>query len=414
LRPGNGEVAREGRFHVTFYSLMSHSLAYGLIELPWWGYVSVTFLTIQGLFLAITLYLHRDQAHGGLILHPILRHAFRFWLWFGSGAVTKEWVAVHRRHHAYADLPGDPHSPVIFGLKRVVWEGYELYVAAARDPVILEHYGRGTPDDWLERHLYTRHCSLGVVLFSLTMLILFGVPAIAMVAIHLVSQPFFAGGVVNGLGHAVGYRSYEMPSTATNLVPWGLLLGGEELHNNHHAFPRSARFAVQRWEVDIGWLFICVFRALGLARIRWVAPRATLDRKHRTELDADTVQALFTNRMHVLRDYARRVVLPVCRDLARGEPRGSLPRSAAKLLIRHPALLADEARRVLGDLLARYEVLRRVVEFRDSLQQMWNGAAGSHSVAQLREWSVRAEASGIRALREFAAALPSRWGARAA
>src|SRR6185312_2487464 len=364
-------VAREGRFHVTFYSLMSHSLAYGLIELPWWGYVSVTFLTIQGLCLAITLYLHRDQAHGGLILHPILRHAFRFWLWFGSGAVTKEWVAVHRRHHAYADLPGDPHSPVIFGLKRVVWEGYELYVAAARDPAILEHYGRGTPDDWLERHLYTRYSSLGVVLFGVTMLLLFGIPAIAMVGVHLIAQPFFAGGVVNGLGHAVGYRSFEMPSTATNLVPWGLLLGGEELHNNHHAFPRSARFAVQRWELDIGWLFICLFRAVGLAKIRYVAPRLRLERGG-GELDAETVRALFRNRMHVLRDYTRRVVLPVCRELARREPKGSVPPRAPQLLVRHPALLAEEARRALCELLERYEVLRRVVEFRDGLQHLWN------------------------------------------
>jgi stearoyl-CoA desaturase (delta-9 desaturase) len=379
---------------------------YGLIELPWWGYVGVTFLTIQVMFLAITLYLHRDQAHGGLMLHPLLRHFFRFWLWFSSGAVTKEWVAVHRRHHAYADVPGDPHSPAIFGLKRVVFEGYELYIAAAHDREILENYGRGTPDDWIERHLYTRYRSLGVVLFCVTSLVLFGIPAIAMVAIHLVSQPFFAGGVVNGLGHAVGYRSYEMPSTATNLVPWGLLLGGEELHNNHHAFPRSARFAVQRWELDIGWVFICAFRAVGLARVRWVAPpvRRT-PQQRRKELDADSVEALFTNRMHVLRDYARRVVFPVCKDLARGEPRGSVPRATAKLLIRHPALLADEARRMLGELLSRYEVLRRVVEFRESLQLMWNDAADSHSVSRLREWCAGAEASGIGALKEFAIAL---------
>jgi stearoyl-CoA desaturase (Delta-9 desaturase) len=383
---------------------MSQLSPYGLFELPWWGYVCVTFLTIQVMFLAITLYLHRDQAHGGLILHPIVRHAFRFWLWLTSGAVTKEWVAVHRRHHAFSDLPGDPHSPAIFGLKRVVFEGYELYIQAARDPALLENYGRGTPDDWIERHLYTRRSTWGIVLFSLTMLVLFGVPAIAMVAIHLVAQPFFAGGVVNGLGHAVGYRSYEMPSTATNLVPWGLLLGGEELHNNHHAFPRSARFAVQHWELDIGWIFICIFRAFGLARVRWVAPRVRIEKQPRKELDADTAHTLFTNRLHVLRDYARRVVLPVCRD-------ARVPPDTAKLLIRHPALLADEARRVLGDLLARYEVLRRVVEFRESLQQMWDQAAGgptwaSHSVAQLREWSLRAEASGIRALEDFAAALP--------
>jgi stearoyl-CoA desaturase (Delta-9 desaturase) len=386
---------------------MSAFFPYGLVELSFWGYAAVTFLTIQVMFLGITLYLHRDQSHGGLILHPVLRHFFRFWLWFSSSAVTKEWVAVHRRHHAYADQQGDPHSPVIFGLRRVVFEGFELYTVAAKDPEILKHYGRGTPDDWIERNLYSRHSNLGIVLFALLHVILFGIPAIVMVAVHLSAQPFFAGGIVNGLGHAVGYRSFEMPSTATNLLPWGLLLGGEELHNNHHAFPRSARFAVQRWELDIGWLWVCVFRALGLAKVRWVAPRPHLERK-RNELDADTVHALFTNRMHVLRDYARRVVLPVCRELARREPQGSVPAIAPKLLIRHPTLLAEEAHRVLRDLLDRYEVLRRVVEYRESLQQLWDDASANQAraVVQLREWCTQAEASGIRALREFALGLP--------
>ena len=385
---------------------------YGLFELPFWGYVVVTFVMIQVMFLGVTLYLHRDQAHGGLTLHPILRHVFRFWLWFSSGVVTKEWVAVHRRHHVYADQEGDPHSPVIFGLKRVVLEGYELYLAATKDPRIIKNYGKGTPDDWIERNVYSRHPNLGIVLFSLTSLIRFGIPAIVMVAVHLSAQPFFAGGVVNGLGHAVGYRSFEMPSTATNLLPWGLLLGGEELHNNHHAFPRSARFAVQRWELDIGWLWICLFRAVGLAKVRYVAPRPHLERK-RSELDAETVRALFKNRMHVLRDYARCVVLPVCRDLARREPRGAIPATTSKLLIRHPSLLADEARRALRDLLDRYEVLRRVVEFRDGLQHLWNDASANQAraVGQLREWCAKAEASGIRSLRDFSLGLPAYAGA---
>jgi stearoyl-CoA desaturase (delta-9 desaturase) len=387
---------------------MSDLFPYGLIELPFWGYVVVVFATIQIMFLGVTLYLHRDQSHGGLILHPVLRHLFRFWLWYSSGAVTKEWVAVHRRHHAYADQHGDPHSPVVFGLKRVVFEGYELYNVAAKDPDILKHYGKGTPDDWIERNLYSRFPNLGVVLFSATMLVLFGIPSIVMAAVHLSAQPFFAGGVVNGLGHAVGYRSFEMPSTATNLLPWGLLLGGEELHNNHHAFPRSARFAVQQWEFDIGWMWVCIFRALGLAKVRYVAPRPHLERK-RSELDADTVHALFTNRMHVLRDYARRVVLPVCRELARREPQGSVPAIAPKLLIRHPALLAAEGNRVLHELLQRYEVLRRVVEFREGLQHLWNDASANQAraVGQLREWCTQAEASGIRSLREFSLGLPA-------
>lgn len=389
---------------------MSAWLPYGLVELPLWGYVVVTFATVEIMFLGVTLYLHRDQAHGGLALHPILRHVFRFWLWFSSGVVTREWVAVHRRHHAYADQEGDPHSPLIFGLRRVLLEGYELYSAAAKDPVIVRNYGKGTPDDWIERNLYSRYPNLGIVLFSLTFLTLFGIPSIVMVAVHLSAQPVFAGGVVNGLGHAVGYRSFEMPSTATNLVPWGLLLGGEELHNNHHAFPRSARFSVQPWELDIGWMWICAFRSVGLAKIRYVAPRLRLGLE-RGELDAETVHALFKNRMHVLRDYTRRVVLPVCRELARREPRGSVP---SKLLIRHPALLAEEARRALRDVLERYEVLRRVVEFRESLQHLWNDASANQTkaVAQLREWCAKAEASGIRALREFSLALPAYAGGR--
>jgi stearoyl-CoA desaturase (Delta-9 desaturase) len=382
------------------------SVAYGLLELPVWAYFLVTFLTIETMFLGVTLYLHRDQSHGGLVLHPALRHLFRFWLWFSSGAVTREWVAVHRRHHAHADKAGDPHSPMIFGLRRVLFEGFELYRDAAHDPQTLEHYGRGTPDDWLERRLYSAHPYVGLVLFVLAHLLLFGVAGVIMVAVHLIAQPFFAGGVINGLGHAVGYRSFEMPSTATNLMPWGLLLGGEELHNNHHAFPRSARFAVQRWEIDIGWLWIRLFRALGLAQVRWVAPRPHIEQRRR-ELDAETVNALFTNRMHVLRAYARRVVLPVCRELAQREPHGAVPPSAPMLLIRHPALLAEEARRKLRELLEEYEVLRRVIEYREGLQQLWNETAANpaRALTALREWCSGAEGSGIGALRDFAKGL---------
>jgi stearoyl-CoA desaturase (delta-9 desaturase) len=386
--------------------MLSALLPYGIVPLPLWGYGLVSFALIQLMFLGITLYLHRDQAHGGLVLHPILRHFFRFWLWFSCGTVTREWVAVHRRHHAYADVPGDPHSPVVFGLRKVVLEGYELYRAAAHDPHIVECYGRGTPNDWLERNLYGRRPAAGIALFIVALLVLFGVPAIVMIAIHLAAQPFFAGGVINGVGHHFGYRSFEMPSSATNIVPWGLLLGGEELHNNHHAFPGSARFSVQAWEVDAGWLWIRLFRSLGLARVQREAPHPQRGRLGRA-LDADTARALVSNRLHVLRDYARRVVRPVCRELARHEPDGALPRGMPTLLIRHRALLAAEARAALSDLLSRYEVLRAVVEFRDSLQRACGTTHSTPAAAalQLRDWCLRAEASGIRALREFARGL---------
>jgi stearoyl-CoA desaturase (delta-9 desaturase) len=376
---------------------------YGLCALPWWGCVLVTFLTIETMFLAVTLYLHRDQSHGGLILHPLLRHLCRFWLWFSSAANTREWVAVHRRHHAYADRAGDPHSPVIFGLRRVLLEGYELYGVAAHDAHTLATYGRGTPDDWLERRLYGARPYSGIVCFIALHLLLFGVPGIIMIAAHLAAQPFFAAGVINGLGHAVGYRSFEMPARATNLLPWGLLLGGEELHNNHHAFPRSPRFALQWWELDAGWCCIRVLKALRLARVRWVAPRPRFG-GGATEY---TLQALCAQRLHVARAYTRCVVLPVCRELARGEARGALPKGTATLLVRHPALLAEGARAHLKELLERYEALRRVVDFRESLQQLWNEAAASPAagMARLREWCTRAEGSGIGALREFAQGL---------
>lgn len=378
---------------------MPVDLLYGLLDLPWWGYALVTFLIVQTMFLAITLFLHREQSHGGLVLHPALRHVFRFWLWFTSATVTKEWVAVHRRHHAFSDQEGDPHSPVIYGLKKVLLEGYELYVVAARDPEILDHYGRGTPDDWLERNVYSRHSKMGLILCGLLHIALFGVFSIVMFAAQLAAQPFFAAGVINGVGHALGYRSFEMPAAARNIVPWGVLVGGEELHNNHHAFPRSARFSVQPWEFDIGWMWIRLFQAVGLADVKRVAPAPRMERK-RSSLDADTLQALFTNRLHVLRDYGRSVIAPVCRGVR-------LPASARRLLVRHPKVLGEEAHRRLTELLARHDVLRSVVEFRDGLDKLWNDAAANkaRALTQLREWCARAEESGIQALREFALSL---------
>jgi stearoyl-CoA desaturase (delta-9 desaturase) len=333
----------------------------------------------------------------------MLRHFFRFWLWFCSSTVTREWVAVHRRHHAYADLPGDPHSPVVFGLRRVLMQGYELYAAAARDPKILDNYGRGTPDDWLEHNLYSRFPKVGISLFVVLQLLMFGVPAIAMLGVQLIAQPLFAAGVINGLGHRVGYRSFEMPTAATNIVPWGVLIAGEELHNNHHAFPSSPRFAVQGWEIDLGWVFICLFRALGLARVRCLAPRPHIV-CDRAEIDADTAQALFTNRMHVLRDYRRRVIRPVFRALRKQQSPAVLAPRSPRLLVRHPKLLDERARQQLRELLERYEVLRTVIEFRDRLQQLWDETAASHGRAleQLRELCAQAEGSRILALRKFA------------
>jgi stearoyl-CoA desaturase (Delta-9 desaturase) len=382
---------------------MASNFPYGLIRLPLWGYAMFTLAMVQVMLLGVTLYLHRDQSHGGLTLHPALRHFFRFWLWFSSATVTRQWVAVHRRHHAFADRPGDPHSPVVFGLRHVLLQGYELYAAAARDSKTLTNYGRGTPDDWLERKLYSRFPIVGISIFISLQMIVFGIPAIAMIGLQLLAQPLLAAGVINGLGHRVGYRSFELPNAATNIVPWGLLIAGEELHNNHHAFPASARFSVQPWEIDLGWLFICLFRALGLARVSSLAPSPHVTSGNEG-IDGNTVRALFTNRMHVLRDYRRRVVRPVFRELAKNENAPPLGSGASRLLVRHPALLDDRGRQRLRELLERYETLRGIVEFRERLQRIWDGTSASHGRAleELRQLCIEAEGSPILSLRRFA------------
>jgi len=387
---------------------MSLHFPYGLVRLPLWGYVVYTFVMVQVMFLGVTLYLHRDQAHGGLVLHPAMRHFFRFWLWFSAATVTRQWVAVHRRHHAFADRRGDPHSPVVFGLRRVLLQGYELYAAAGRDYKILANYGRGTPDDWLEHNLYSRFPVVGISAFITLQMFVFGVPAITMLGVQLIAQPLFAAGVINGLGHCFGYRSFELPNRSTNIVPWGLLIAGEELHNNHHAFPASPRFSVQPWEIDLGWLFIRLLRALGLARVGSLAPLPHMMRDH-VEMDADTVKALFTNRLHVLRDYRYRVIRPVLRELTKHESAALLAPGTSQLLIRHPQLLNAQDRQKLYELLDRYEVLRTVIEFRDRLQRIWEDTPESHGRAldQLRQLCTEAQGNPIFALRRFARRLPT-------
>jgi stearoyl-CoA desaturase (Delta-9 desaturase) len=376
-----------------------------VVHLSFWGYVLVTFALVQVTMLSVTLYLHRDAAHRGVDLHPALRHFFRFWIWFTSGMITREWVAVHRKHHAFSDIPGDPHSPVLLGLKKVLLEGAEVYRESARDTDVLAKYGRGTPDDWLENKLYSRHRNLGITLMVLTDLALFGVPGIVILAVQLVAMPLLAAGVINGLGHAVGYRTFECDNAAVNLVPWGLLTGGEELHNNHHAFPSSARFSMRRGEFDIGWACLSAFAAVGLAKIRKVAPRA-LAATPRPIVDLETVRTVITARMDVLRNYARSVTLPVLKaEVARSA--GTLSVRVRRLLVRHPALLDEGARTRLQQVLAANSALRTVHEFRERLSVLWSGTIGNNErlTTHLREWIGAAEASGVERLQEFARTL---------
>jgi stearoyl-CoA desaturase (delta-9 desaturase) len=384
---------------------MDLNFLYGVLDLSFWGYVLVTFLMVQLTVLAVTLYLHRDAAHRSLELHPALRHFFRFWIWYSSSMITKEWVAVHRKHHAFSDMPGDPHSPVVFGIRKVLFEGAELYAEEIVKRETLEKYGRGTPDDWLERNVYSRYKNLGITLLVLVNLLLFGVPGIIIIAVQLVSMPLFAAGVINGLGHHSGYRNFECEDAARNIVPWAFLLGGEELHNNHHAFPASARFSARSWEFDLGWALIQVLRTLRLAKVTRVAPEP-VKVEPRRQIDLENLRAVIVNRMHVLREFSRKVTLPVLRA-ERAREKTPLLSGVRKLMIRHPRLLDARATARLKEILDRNLALKTVHEYRERLAQLWNGANASNErlLAHLKEWCAQAEQSGIKGLQEFARSL---------
>lgn len=384
---------------------MNLDFLYGFLNLSFWGYALITFVMVQFTFMGVTLYLHRDAAHRSLNLHPALRHIFRFWLWMSSGIVTREWVAVHRKHHARCETPEDPHSPVIFGLKKVLLEGAELYQAVARDPEVQQKFGRGTPNDWMERNVYSKHRNLGIILMVVTDLVLFGVPGIIILSIQMLAIPVMAAGVINGLGHHTGYRNFECPDAATNIVPWGIIVAGEELHNNHHAFPSSAKFSIRKWEFDMGWVYIRIFQALGLAEVIRVAPAPEIvpSRKH---IDLETVRAVIVNRMHVLRAYTKTVMIPVFKQELQAAS-GNISRRVKKLLVREPVLLDSQAKSKLREVLENNQALNTVHEFRERLRVLWSGANMSNEklLQHLKDWIAQAEASRIKALQDFAASL---------
>ena len=383
---------------------------YGIANLSVIGYIIVTMLWMHVTMMGITLYFHRDQAHRSVDLHPIVRHFFRFWLWMSTGAPTKEWVAVHRKHHAHCEQEGDPHSPLLFGLKRVVLEGAELYKAEAAKPETLEKYGKGTPDDWVERNIYMRFTYSGIGLLVLVDLLLFGVPGIIMVAFQLGTMPILAAGVINGVCHAKGYRNFETNDASTNLWPIGLFVAGEELHNNHHAFPTSAKFSMRSNELDMGWLHLKVLSMLGLAEIRRVAePPELVEETNATSIDS--LRAIMVHRMHVLSHYTNNVTLPVLkREIEQlGENANQVLGVARRLLSWQPQMLDESSRQRLSEIVENHPRMRAVLQFRNELKSLWEGAHTSNErlLADFREWCARAEASGIQGMEDFVAYLRS-------
>jgi stearoyl-CoA desaturase (delta-9 desaturase) len=376
----------------------------GLLNLSAWACIGITLVLTHITIASVTIFLHRHQAHRALTLHPVVSHFFRFWLWLTTGMVTQEWVAVHRKHHAKCETPEDPHSPQTRGLATVLFGGVGLYRREAENPETMHAYGRGTPDDWIEQRVYARFRYLGLGLMLGLDAILFGWVGLIIFAVQMLWIPFWAAGVINGVGHYFGYRNFETQDASRNIFPIGLLIGGEELHNNHHAYRQSARLSNKVWEFDVGWLYIRLLERAGLARVQRAAPK-TVFLPSKSSVDLDTLQAVIRNRFHVLRLYTTRVIRPVLRRERIGADayaRKQL-RRLRKLMSRAGTSLDAAQRQMLDSALQASKTLRTVHEFKRQLKSLLQpSATDAARLARLQAWCAQAEATGIEALREFA------------
>jgi stearoyl-CoA desaturase (delta-9 desaturase) len=393
-----------------FLALASH----GLIDLPWWGYVVVTLVLTHVTIASVTIFLHRAQAHRALDLHPIVSHFFRFWLWLTTGMITKEWVAIHRKHHAKVETVDDPHSPMTRGIRTVLFQGAELYRAESRNQETLAKYGLGTPDDWIERNVYTRFSWQGVGLMLAVNLALFGPIGATIWAVQMMWIPVNAAGIINGIGHYWGYRNFACADTSTNIVPWGIMIGGEELHNNHHAYGTSAKFSSQWYEFDLGWVYIRALSALKLATVRKVAPQLRFDRT-KVVADLTTLQSVITHRYAVLTSYARSLKDACAAELASRKSRSangtahdvaSDAPSARRIkhwLLVDAVKLSEIDRVKLAEALAKSKALATAYTMRQDLGALWERSTESSEqlLARLQDWCHRAEASGIAPLAQF-------------
>ena len=382
-------------------------MGHGLFDLSWWQMVLVTLGLTHITIASVTIFLHRHQAHRALDLHAIPSHFFRFWLWLTTGQVTKEWAAIHRKHHAKCEREGDPHSPVIFGIKTVFWKGAELYRAEAKNKETMERYGPGTPDDWMERNVYTRYSALGVRLMLIIDVALFGFLGLTVWAVQMAWIPVTAAGIINGIGHWWGYRNFEAQDASTNISPWGIIIGGEELHNNHHTYPTSAKLSVKPYEFDIGWMYISILSTLGLATVKKTPPRAAYG-DVRPVADEKTLEALIANRYEVMATYARGLRSVVAQEAAKLSDAKVL-RDASRWLHRDTEKVPAEVQAQLVQARQASPTLDKMVHMREELRQIWLNTSQSREqlAADLQAWCKRAEDSGIAALRDFSMKLRS-------
>ena len=381
----------------------------GIFNLPWWGYVVVALVLTHITIAAVTIYLHRHSAHRALDLHPIVSHFFRFWLWLTTGMVTKEWTAIHRKHHAKCETEDDPHSPQVVGLKKVLLEGSELYRREALNQETLDKFGHGTPDDWVERNVYSKREMLGVGLMLAINTVLFGPIGITIWAVQMLWIPIFAAGVINGVGHAIGYRNFQVDDASTNIVPWGILIGGEELHNNHHAYASSAKLSSKWYEFDIGWLYIRLMEMLGLAKVKKRAPQLRIEPAKKA-CDAQTLQAIITHRWDVMARFSRTLKATCADEIRRIADHNPvhLPDFRRWLSV-NERFISENERAQVNKLAEKSRILKTVVTMREELIQLWqkSSATKEQLVKQLEDWCRRAELSGIAALQDFSRTLRS-------
>lgn len=383
-------------------------ITFGHFDITLLGVVLSTLALTHITIASTTIYLHRFSAHHAISLHPAVQHFFRFWLWLTTGTVTKEWTAVHRKHHAKCETVEDPHSPKIVGIKTVLLQGAELYRKEAQNRQTLEQYGKGTPNDWLERNIYTPHNHWGPALMGCIDLAIFGPIGITIWAIQMMWIPIFAAGIINGAGHYMGYRNFECPDQSTNLIPWGILIGGEELHNNHHAYPNSAKLSHQKWEIDLGWFYINILSFLGLAQIRSVPPKA-VHNQNKFDVDLDTIKAVLSSRLQLIEQYKKKVVMPLVeKERANAAKQyNDLFKRAKHLIVREKTLVNDRDQIDLHQIWKLSPSLKTAYEFKERLQQIWEKTATNKNemVNALKQWCQEAERSGIEALEEFAVIL---------
>ncbi|MBK7794023.1 MAG: fatty acid desaturase [Betaproteobacteria bacterium] len=391
-------------------------LAHGLLPLPWWGYVVVALVMTHVTIAGVTIYLHRHSAHRALDLAPPVSHFFRFWLWLTTGMVTKEWAAIHRKHHAKCETDEDPHSPQTRGIKTVFWQGAELYRAEAKNRETLDKYGKGTPDDWIERNLYTRYSWQGVGLMLAIDLVLFGPLGATIWAVQMLWIPVNAAGIINGIGHYWGYRNFASADASTNIVPWGILIGGEELHNNHHAYGSSAKFSSRWFEFDLGWCYIRILETLRLAKVRKVAPTLHVAPTPKPTPDLATLHAVIEHRYTVVAAYARSLRETCAAEIAalreragRSEPADvpSLTRLKRWLSAETTEVLPAGERATLARAMENSKALQTIYAMRKDLDHIWGRSTETREqlLARLQDWCRRADASGIAPLAQFSVQL---------